>query len=289
MKEMETFLIGMDHDVWDIDFPHFCKRVHDEIPDANGFELSFEHPDLFRLFPSKEVVSYINDTISSYDYRNLSLHSLTKDINISSYNPRIRETSFNEIVQSLDLFSHINIGHLYFLVHGGQNSFRTPSKFSKQNLPNSVSNHIDNLIRLNKICEDYGIELSVENLIYSSWRLTSKIEYLDDLFNEIPNLKLTFDIDHANFVSISYARKIFDKYASKINTVHVGLINNIYKLKKLLIPLKLNYVFEPHSVKNKFQIFQCLNKNIKILKGLIGNNKNAEIIVQNQNDILTEE
>ncbi|MBD3229803.1 MAG: TIM barrel protein [Candidatus Lokiarchaeota archaeon] len=280
MTEETKFLIGMDHECWNINFPIYCKKVNDIIPDADGFELNFEHPDLFRLFPSNEVVKYINDTISSYNFKYISMHSPTRDINISSYNPRIRKTSFNELIKSIELFSKLDADKLlYFLIHGGQNSFRSRSRFGKRNLPTSISNHIENVIRLNDICKDYGIPLTIENLIYSKWRLASKTEYLDALFNEIKDIKFAYDIDHAAFVSFSYARKMLKKYMKRINVVHVGVINYFHKFQKHIIPVNPLYVFEPHSIKNKTQLFQYLNRNVKTVKNEIKKNKNPEITV----------
>jgi len=277
------YLIGMDHDSWNIAFPLYCKRVSDEIPDADGLELNFEHPDLFKLFPSYDIVSYINETISSYNFNSISIHSLTRDINISSYNPRIREISFKELTRAIELFSKLDSAQLlYFLVHGGQNSFRAPSQFSKNNLHFSLSVHIDNLIKLKKICDDYGIILTIENLIYSSWRLSSKIEYLESLFAEIPDLKFTFDIDHASFVSYSYARKMLQKFIDKVNVVHVGIINYFHKFKNLLSSIKPHFVFEPHSIKNKIHLFQNLNKNVKTVKRSFINNNCPEIAFSEQ-------
>ena len=269
----------MDHDTWNIDFPNYCKNVNN-IPNADGFEITFEHPDLFRLFPSKELVKYIDDTISSYDFQVLAMHSPTKDVNISSYNPRIRETSFKELVKSIELFSCLNIPEIaYFLVHGGQNSFRTPSRFGKRNLPPSISDQIENLKRLYKICEDFGMKFTIENLIYSKWRLSSRIEYLDALFRELPDIKFTFDIDHAVFVSYSYARKMLNRYSNRVNAVHVGMINYFQKFKNLLIPLNPYLIFEPHSIANKNNLFLDLNRNIKIVKNIVENNKNPEITI----------
>jgi len=270
----------MDHESWDIEFPLYCKRINNEILDADGLEITFEHPDLFKLFPSKKLITYINDVISSYNFTTISMHSPTKDINISSYNPRIRELSLNELITSLDLYSKLDIPELsYFLVHGGQNSFRAPSRFGKRNLPSSLSNHIDNLIRLKRICDDYCIPLSIENLIYSKWRLSSRIEYLDALFTEIPDLKMAFDIDHANFVSFSYAKKMLNKYLDKINVIHIGIINHYHKFKNILLNISPNFVFEPNSIKNRNNLFQLLNKNVKTVKNSIQNSKNPEITI----------
>jgi len=270
----------MDHDCWHIDFATYCRRISNEIPDADGIELTFEHPDLFSIYPSKKVVQYVNDIVSTYNFRSIAMHAPTRDVNISSYNPRIRQTSFNELIKSLELFIQIDGPKLiYFLVHGGQNSFRAPSRFSKRNLHTSLSNHIDNLIKLDKICENFGITLTIENLIYSSWRLTSKIEYLDALFDEVPNIKFAFDIDHAIFVSYSYANKMLNKYLNRINVIHIGNINIFNKFKNLLIPINPSYVFEPHSIKNKFQLFQSLNRNVKTIKNVVENFKKPEITV----------
>lgn len=278
MTEDVKYLIGMDHECWNIDFPTYCKKIND-MPDAKGFELTFEHPDLFRFFPSNKLVEYINDTISSYNFTYVAMHSPTKDINISSYNPRIRETSLNELIKSIDLFSKLNIKEiLYFLVHGGQNSFRAPSRFGKRNLPPSISNHIDNLIKLDKVCKDYGIEITIENLIYSKWRLSSRIEYLDSMFTEIPHIKFAFDIDHAAFVSFSYAKKMLKRYLPRINTVHVGKMSNFYKFQKIIIPIKPYYVFEPNSITNKSQLFVHLNRNLKAVKNEIKKSKKPEIM-----------
>ncbi|MFX1451931.1 MAG: TIM barrel protein, partial [Promethearchaeota archaeon] len=240
---MQKLLLGIDRSLYQIKFEKICELANDL--GFDGIELQPEHPDILKIYPLK-AISYINDILSNYNFE-ISFHTPIKDLNISSYNPKIRNFSINEIKNSIEFANNINAK--YIVTHGGKNSFKTPSSFSKKSGKIALNDTIDALITFYDICTDNGLTLSVENMSFSDWRMTSKIKYLERIFQEIPELKLTLDIDHAILRSKKYVNRFIETFKKKILSSHIGLIkNNISYIKKLITSSNLKFfVIEPHS------------------------------------------
>ncbi|MFX0136969.1 MAG: sugar phosphate isomerase/epimerase family protein, partial [Candidatus Hodarchaeota archaeon] len=215
---MHKLLLGIDRSIYQIKFEKSCEIA--ENLGFDGIELQPEHPDIFKIYPFK-AISFVNDILSNYKF-DISFHTPIKDLNISSYNPKIREFSISEIKNSIEFANKINATHI--VTHGGKNSFKTRSSFSKRNEKKALEFTIDAFKSIYRVCNDYGIILSVENMTYSDWRMTSKIKYLEKIFHVIPDLKLTLDIDHAIERSKRYVDKFIDVFNGILLSSHLGPI-----------------------------------------------------------------
>ncbi len=241
---MQKLHLGIDRSTYQIEFKKICEIA--ENMGFDGIELQPEHPEIFKIYPNK-AVSFINDILSNYRF-NISFHTPIKDLNISAYNKKIRQFSINQIKESIEFAR--NIGAKYVVTHGGKNSFKTASSFSRKYGKIALNSTIDALISFYDICSDNGITLSIENMSYSDWRMTSKIKYLERIFQEIPDLKLTLDIDHAILRSKTYVGKIIEVFNNKLLSSHIGLVKNYTSYIEKLIKLTnfKFFVLEPHSL-----------------------------------------
>lgn len=264
---MVKLLLGLDRSTFQIPFEKLCEIVDNLRLD--GIEIQIEHPDIFKIYPAK-AITYINEILSNYKFE-LSCHTPIKDLNISSYNPAIRNTSINEIKRSIEFANKINAK--YIVTHGGKNSFKKNSSFSIKNQREALNYTIDALKAFNDLCKNHGIAFSVENMTYSNYRMSSKIKYLKKIFNEIQDLKLTLDIDHA----VNRIRGNVDKFiyffSDRLISSHISSIfQNVFYIKQFLaLPNLKLLVLEPHSLNFLVRpyITRFIEKNIADFKKIV--------------------
>ncbi|HUX97928.1 MAG TPA: sugar phosphate isomerase/epimerase [Candidatus Deferrimicrobium sp.] len=256
-------LLGLDRGVWDYSFDQICKKCVEL--QIDGLEIQPEHPEIFKNFPDTGTIKKI---LSDYDIKHISVHAPIKDINISSYNPRIRETSILELKKTVKFASEISNEILYIVVHGGQNSFRSSSNFERFYLPTALEYTINALKNVIKDCIDHGITLSIENMTYSFWRLSSKIKYLDPIFEQIPDLKFTLDYAHGLHGSEKYSLRLLKKFENRLISVHIGNYFEIKYLFKHINHLNPFIIIEPHHLRQDLNVFTQLQKIIIQIRAL---------------------
>jgi len=259
----KQILIGLDRGVWYYNLHEICEKCIEL--KLNGLEIQVEHPEIFKNFPT---IGNLQKLLKDFDIKLVSIHAPIKDINISSYNPRIRKISVKELKETIKFAAKLSDNILYIVVHGGQNSFRSPSKFEKSYLPKAIQFTITALKELQKECEEYNIPLSIENMTYSPWRLSSKIKYLDQIFKELPQLKFTFDYAHGLYGSQWYSYRILKKYKKRLISVHIGQffeIRNIYNHIKEINPY---IIIEPHHLHGELNVFEQLKIIIPKIRAL---------------------
>lgn len=261
---MVKLLLGIDRSLYHIKIEKICELAKNL--ELNGLEIQPEHPDIFKSYPESSI-AYLNSILANYNFE-LSFHTPIKDINIASYNTTIRTVSIDEIMKFVHFANRINARHI--VTHAGKNSFKTRSYFSKKYENMAMALTIEAFKSLNRICKKFSINLSVENMTWSEWRLSSKIKYLKLIFEEIEELKLTLDIDHALERSNRYVDKFIEVFEDKIISTHIGNIKkNKSHIIKLLNLKNLEYiVLEPHSLTYQVQpnIIELIKTNIKEIK-----------------------
>ncbi|MHA1378030.1 MAG: TIM barrel protein [Candidatus Helarchaeota archaeon] len=264
---MVKLLLGIDRSLYHVKIRQICELA--ERLELDGLEIQPEHPDIFKLYP-QNAIPIINKNLASFNFE-ISFHTPIKDINIASYNPTIRKSSIKELQKSVDFANRINAKHI--VTHAGKNSFKTRSYFSKKYENIALGFTIEAFRSIDKLCRGLGRTLSVENMTWSDWRLSSKIKYLQNIFKEIPGLKLTLDIDHAIERSRRYVDKFIEVFKEKIISSHTGNVKkNITHIIKLLdLPFLKYLVLEPHSLTYQVhpKIFELIETNISELKKLI--------------------
>ena len=256
-------LLGLDRGVWNDSIQKVCEECEDLKFD--GLEIQPEHPEIFKTFPDAKQLRNI---LSSYDLKIISVHAPIKDINISSYNPNIRKISLIEMQKTIKFATQLSDDIAYVVVHAGQNSFRSPSKFEKSYLPIAMNHTIDTLKNLMQESDQSNIKLSIENMTFSPWRLSSKIKYLDQIFHEIPELSFTFDYAHGLYGSEKYSIRILKRYESRLISVHVGNffeIRNVFPHIKHLNPF---IIIEPHHLHKESDLFNQLQIIIRQIRAL---------------------
>jgi sugar phosphate isomerase/epimerase len=147
---------------------------------------------------------------------------------------------------------------LYLLVHGGQNSFKSSSDFEKEFLSKALNLTIEGLKEIMNDCEEYGIQLTIENMTFSPWRLTSRIMFLEQIFKEIPNLKFTFDFHHGTYGSERYSLRILEKFKERLISVHIGQVFEIQKIQSNIKNLNPYIIIEPHHLNGDHNLFPQL-------------------------------
>ncbi|NVM29126.1 MAG: sugar phosphate isomerase/epimerase [Candidatus Helarchaeota archaeon] len=259
----KRILLGLDRGVWKFNLENICQKCVEL--QLDGLEIQPEHPEIFKNFPDNGGLKKV---LTDYDLKYNSIHAPIKDINISSYNPRIREISLSELKRTIKFAEGLSDDVLYVVIHGGQNSFRSASTFEKAFLPKAINFTIEACKELMKDCEEYGLKLSIENMTYSPWRLSSKIKYLDQIFEQVPELKFTFDFHHGVFGSERYTFRILKKYLDRLISVHIGNLFEIKKINTLIKRPNPHIIIEPHHLRRSRGIFEQLQILVKQIQGL---------------------
>lgn len=255
--------LGLDRGVWKYSLQRICENARNILLD--GLEIQPEHPEIFQTFPE---VKNLKALLKDYEIKKISVHAPIKDINTSSYNPRIRETSLAELKNTIKFAAQLSDEIAYIVVHGGQNSFKSASDFEKEYLTKALDFTIGGLKDLTKNCEEYGILLSIENMTFSPWRLTSRIMFLEQIFKEIPTLKFTFDFHHGTYGSERYSLRVLEKFKNRLISVHIGQFFELAKVQNYIKNLNPFVIIEPHHFANEQDIFSQIRNMIKEIRAL---------------------
>ncbi|MHA1144390.1 MAG: TIM barrel protein [Candidatus Helarchaeota archaeon] len=229
---------------------------------VKGLEIQLEHPELWKLYPDR-VVKYLIDLSSSYNF-SFTIHSPIKDLNISSYNKAIRRASLEELKRTLDIGNALNVD--YILMHLGKNSFVSQSQMSRNYKKTAISHSINAINELIQYCP--GVVLTIENMTWSEWRLSSKIKFLEVFYQNVPDsVKFTLDIQHAQERSDVYVLRFYERFKDRLISIHFG---NVSKQKRFLKKFLENstgqyFILEPHSLPlsaKQEHIFPLIEENI---------------------------
>ncbi|MHA1785983.1 MAG: sugar phosphate isomerase/epimerase family protein [Candidatus Helarchaeota archaeon] len=264
---MINLFLGLDSSTYCFKFEDICERC--EELGLNGIEIQLEHPSIWNNYP--ESVKNINDILESYEFK-IAVHSPIKDLNMSSYNARIRELTFKELLIAEKFAENLNAE--YFLIHAGKNSFVSQSLMSNWWKKKSIQHTITTISRLLK---ESNCKITMENMMWSEWRISSKKKFLVKIFESFSpeSLYFTLDISHALERSRVFVYKLLELFGERLLSIHFGnykIQNFIFDfLKKKKIELKhFNYlILEPHTLplsSKKELLFPIISKNINLMK-----------------------
>ncbi|MHA1252633.1 MAG: sugar phosphate isomerase/epimerase family protein [Candidatus Helarchaeota archaeon] len=217
MMVFDRILLGLDRATWGFSIEEICENLCKI--GLDGIELKPEHPELFKNFPnaSKNLL----DILSSYDFK-ISIHGPFKDLNISSYNPWIRKISLDIFIKTIDFA--LNFDKIEYIVfHGGQNSFRSNSRFELKFRKIALDHTIEAFKILLQKSKDAGLLMAIENMTHSDYRMTSKIKYLNLIFAEpeLKDLKFIYDYEHGLNYSERYSLRILKNFKDRLIGVHI--------------------------------------------------------------------
>ncbi len=226
-------------------------------------------------FPSWEIISeslhnmpIIQDDIrrakESYNIH-FSVHAPFADLNIASLNPKMRESSIEQVMEAIKISSRLDIELV--TLHPGHKS-PLGAYFADK----LVEMNKESLIAIDKQAEEYGVILALENLPRMWVSLCHDAHQIRELIDGT-NMKICFDFGHANisdtidgFMDLkdSFANlHLHDNDASKDYHMVLGEGNIDFKgILKELSGYRGNYVIESTNLEDGL-------KSKAILEGLL--------------------
>jgi len=234
-----------------------------------GIEIQPEHPEIWRDYPKS--IKKLNDMLESYNFK-IAVHCPIKDLNMASYNERIREITLKELIKAERFANELNAR--YFLIHAGKNSFVSQSLMSKKWKQKAIDLCIETI---SKILEQSNCKITMENMTWSEWRFSSKKKYLLKIFEQFPtnSLHFTLDVAHALERSRFFAKKLLELFAERLISIHFGdfktqnFIFDVIKAKKSSLKNFDYIVLEPHTLplsSKKELLFPLLSDQIYLIK-----------------------
>ncbi|MFA6710426.1 MAG: sugar phosphate isomerase/epimerase family protein [Candidatus Methanomethylophilaceae archaeon] len=140
-----------------------------------------------------------------------SIHAPICDINIASLNERMREASTLETITMMEYAANLNVKTI--TIHPGLYSMAVPYQEDK-----SVVSAKKSLRMLDRISNEYGITIAVENMPEFPFALGRTAEEIKDLLDGT-NLKVCFDIGHAN--TTDQIDTIIESLSDRFANVHI--------------------------------------------------------------------
>lgn len=216
-----------------------------------------------RHFPSWEIISeglhtmpIIQDDIKrareSFNIH-FSVHAPFSDLNIASLNPKVRESSIEQVMESIKISSELDIELV--TLHPGHKS-----PLGVYFADKLVEMNKESLIAIDKQAEEYGVILALENLPRMWVSLCHDAHQIRELIDGT-NMKICFDFGHANisdtidgFMGLkdSFANlHLHDNDASKDWHMVLGQGNIDFKgILKKLSGYSGNYVIESTNLED---------------------------------------
>lgn len=152
----------------------FIDRVH------------FRYLEIVKEYPYYDVTS---DDLSSYEI-NYSIHSPISDVNIASHMDKIREASIREVEDSFRMANDINAECV--VVHPGKISSMA-YKFTDKILEYNT----DSLVKCQRLAEEYGVRMCLENMPLVDGLLYSNIDALFEFVEQTLHCDICMDVGHA--------------------------------------------------------------------------------------------
>jgi sugar phosphate isomerase/epimerase len=140
-------------------------------------------------FLSRENLSFFKETLESVGL-NVTVHAPFSDLNIASFNRRIREVSLRILEETMKLASELGVKAV--TVHPGHCS-PVSRKYQKE----YIEIHRKSLGALAEFSEEYGIPVGVENMPKFPILDAQTPERLAILVEDI-DVGITFDVGHLN-------------------------------------------------------------------------------------------
>ena len=136
-----------------------------------------------------DIMDELKRCKASYNFE-FTVHAPFSDLNIASLNPEIRESSIAQITEAIRASSELDIELV--TLHPGHKS-----PLGAYFLDEIKEVHKKSLGKIDKVGEEYGVLLALENIPKMWISLCSFAEEMCDLI-EGTNMKICFDVGHAN-------------------------------------------------------------------------------------------
>jgi len=180
-----------------------------------AIELVSEYPHVHYSIPNVDALAELK---SSYGLT-YTMHAPFCSVNLASINPKLRETSVNEIVNSITYAN--DLGCELVVVHPGIVSYpRNLPKFERI----SKANEHDSFTQICEKAEDEKILVCLENMprLPQALKQTWTGEALVQIVNEFGSifLQLALDVGHCNTTDVPIPQMI-RYFGSRIKHVHI--------------------------------------------------------------------
>ncbi|WP_157209583.1 sugar phosphate isomerase/epimerase family protein [Methanotorris igneus] len=181
-----------------------------------------------------------------------TIHSPITDINLSSHREKVRTMSI-EIIEDV-LKTSLKVDARLIVVHPGYSIF-------KHDYERNLNSLINSLKDLNKLKEEYGIDITIENMpSYDMFMFRHPDEYI---INNLDEVKITFDIGH------SFLNGNIDEFLKIDSIIHTHIHDNNGEFDEHL-PIGMGKI--------NFDNFKDSLKNIKGIKMIELQHKSFEYI-----------
>jgi len=185
-------------------YPATIDKVLEFVTD----DLKLDYLEIVKEYPYYNLT---REAFENYDI-NLSIHAPMSDINIASHVDKVREASIMEMVDSFKRANEWGANRV--VVHPGTIPIMG-LKFTDKIL----DYNLESLKRLDKIADDYGVMMCVENMPLFERMLYTNIDALFELVENELNCGITIDVGHAHNNGFS-EEEMFD--SDNIHHIHLS-------------------------------------------------------------------
>ena len=198
-----------------------------------------------------------------------TIHCPLSDINLSSHREIVRKFSLKFVEELLKVANKVNSNLI--VLHPGHNIFKYNNKESLNSLINSLK-------QLNILQNEYGVNLTIENM--PSYSMFMFKEPVSEIMDNLEDLGITFDIGHS-FLNNNIDQ--FLNYSDKIKNIHIhdnnGEFDDHLCLGKGIIDFnkyknKLKKINCNHTIELQYNSINDIDKCITNLKKIYGDDIN---------------
>jgi len=180
-------------------------------------ELGFDFIEILSEWPhylSHDSLPLFREVLDSYGMK-VTVHAPFSDLNIASFNERIRKTSLEIIRETLELSAELEA--LVVTIHPGH-----CSPVSIKNRREYLEIHRESLRKIARWSEEYGVKVGVENMPRFPILDAQNCDRLAGIIEGI-EIGITFDVGHLNTTTRNFDR-FLELFRDRI--IHVHLHDN---------------------------------------------------------------
>ncbi len=177
-------------------------------------ELGFGFIEILSEWPhylSRDNLALFREVLDSYRME-ATVHAPFSDINIASFNERIREASLEIIRETLELSAELEA--VAVTIHPGH-----CSPVSVKNRREYLEIHRESLREITRWSEEYGVKVGVENMPRFPILDAQNCDRLAEIIGEI-EIGVTFDVGHLNTTTRDFDR-FLELFGGRIVHVHI--------------------------------------------------------------------
>lgn len=191
-------------------------------------KVHFKYLEIVKEYPYYDVSC---DDLSCYDI-NYSIHSPISDVNIASHMDKIRMASIDEVEDSFRMAN--DIGAECVVVHPG-----TISSMAYKFTDKILDYNTDSLVKCQRLAEEYGVRMCLENMPLVDGLLYSNIDALFEFVENTLHSFICMDVGHAYTNAFSVEDMFKSDY---IQHVHLSDNDGSYDMHDALGCKEIDFV-----------------------------------------------